>query len=364
MLVVNAGSSSLKLQLLDGDDDAITQHTVERWTGAGNEEPLRDFLASAGRVDAVGHRVVHGGPRFSEAVRIDDAVVEYLASITDLAPLHQPKAVEAIRTLDAVLSGVPAVACFDTAFHSTMPAAASSYALPRDWNQRWQLRRYGFHGLSHAYAVRRGAALIDRPLGSLRVVSCHLGAGASLAAVRSGRSVDTTMGFTPLAGLVMVTRSGSVDPGLLLWLLREGKIGLEELSEGLERRSGLAGLSGTSGDLRDVLAAREERDEAAILAYDVFLHRLCREIAAMTAAAGGLDLLVMTGGIGERSAQVRGDAADRLGYLGVAVDPRRNDAAAGDADISALDASARTVVVTAREDLEIVRQVRTVLAAT
>jgi acetate kinase len=361
VLVVNAGSSSLKLQLLDRSDEVVTEQTVERWSGEDNDEPLRDFLDSAGSVDAVGHRVVHGGPRFSAAVRIDDGVVDYLASISDLAPLHQPKAVEAIRTLDVVLPGVPAVACFDTAFHATIPPAASTYALPREWNERWQLRRYGFHGLSHAYAVRRGAALIGQSLESLRVVSCHLGAGASLAAVRNGRSVDTTMGFTPLEGLVMVTRSGSVDPGLLLWLLREGKVDEEELSTGLEKRSGLAGLSGTSGDLRDVLAARENDDDAAALAYDVFLHRLCREIAAMTAATGGLDLLVMTGGIGERSALVRADAAQWLAYLGVAVDTAKNDAADADADVSATGSASRVVVVAAREDLEIARLVRSVL---
>ncbi len=361
ILVVNAGSSSLKLQLLDGDDRVVEQHTVERWTGDGDDAPLRDFLDAAGAVDAVGHRVVHGGPRYSEAVRIDDAVVEYLASITDLAPLHQPKAVQGIRTLSAVLPDAPAVACFDTAFHATMPAAASTYALPREWNERWQLRRYGFHGLSHSYAVRRGAALVNGPLESLRVVSCHLGAGASLAAVRHGRSVDTTMGFTPLEGLVMGTRSGSVDSGLLMWLLRAGKVGVDELAHGLEKRSGLAGLSGTTGDLRDVLAARADGNEAAALAYDVFLHRLCRDIAAMTAAVSGLDLLIMTGGIGERAAVVRGDTAGRLAYLGVAIDAARNDAARGDADISAVEAGVRTVVVTAREDLEIVRLVRSVL---
>jgi acetate kinase len=360
VLVVNAGSSSLKLQLVDGQR-LVAQHTVERWAGKGKAEPVRGFLGSSGHIDAVGHRVVHGGPRFSDPVRVDGDVVGYLESITDLAPLHQPRAVEAIRTLATLLPDTPAVACFDTAFHAAMPAAASTYALPRKWNQRWQLRRYGFHGLSHAYAVRRGAALIGQPLESLRVVSCHLGAGASLAAVRDGRSVDTTMGFTPLEGLVMVTRSGSVDPGLLLWLLQEGKIELEELADGLETRSGLAGLSGTSGDLRDVLAARDKRDEAATLAYDVFLHRLCREIGAMTASAGGLDLLVMTGGIGEWSAAVRGDTAARLSYLGIAVEAAKNDAVDGDADISDPHVQARTVGVSAREDLEIAGQVRSLL---
>jgi acetate kinase len=254
------------------------------------------------------------------------------------------------------------VACFDTGFHATLPPAAATYALPREWNERWQLRRYGFHGLSHAHAVRRGAELVGRPAEELRIVSCHLGAGASLAAVRQGRSVDTTMGFTPLAGLVMNTRPGTLDPGLLLWLLEHGGVPEPELSDVLEHHSGLKGLSGTDGDLREVLERRADGDAASSLAYDVYLHRLCREIAAMTAATAGLDLLVMTGGVGEHSWRVRTDTAGALAHLGVAVDDERNRATTTDADISAPGAAARTVVVTAREDLEIRRQVLSVLA--
>jgi acetate kinase len=260
-----------------------------------------------------------------------------------------------------LLPDVPAVACFDTTFHATLPPAARTYAVPREWNERWGLRRYGFHGLSHAHAVRRGAELVGRDAEGLRIVSAHLGAGASLAAVRNGVSVDTTMGFTPLAGLVMNTRPGTLDPGLLLWLLEHGGVPEAELSDVLEHRSGLRGMSGTSGDLREVLAGIDDGDPACALAFDVYLHRLARETAAMTAASGGLDLLVLTGGVGEHAWQVRAALAVALRHLGVAVDDRLNRGTSADADISAPGAAARTVVVTAREDLEIRRQVLDVL---
>lgn len=312
-------------------------------------------------VDAVGHRVVHGGPDRAGPVRVDEQVIDELDAIGDLAPLHQPRAVAGLRSLAALLPEVPAVACFDTAFQHGLPAAAATYALPAQWNARWRLRRYGFHGLSHAYAVRRAAELVGRDLAELRVVSCHLGAGASLCAVLGGCSVDTTMGFTPLAGLVMATRSGSVDPGLVLWLQQHGKVSPEELSDTLENRRGLAGLSGTSGDLRDVRAAVDAGDVGAQLAYDVFVHRLAREAAAMTAATGGLDLLVLTGGVAEHSAAVRQDLGARLAHLGVAIDPERNGCAAADIDISTSTAPVRAVVVAAREDLQVAHEVRALL---
>lgn len=335
---------------------------MERWEGVGHLDPLQDFLAGVEDIGAVGHRVVHGGPRHSTAALVDDELVDYLDSISDLAPLHNPRAVAGLRSVGELLPGVPAVAAFDTAFHATLPAAARTYALPREWNTQYGLRRYGFHGLSHAYAVRRAAALIGRPLEELCVVSCHLGAGSSLAAVRDGLSVDTTMGFTPLAGLVMQTRSGSIDPGLLLWLLQHAVTDIEALATVLEHRSGLKGLSGTSGDLRDVLAAREVGDADAALALDVFVHRLVREIGAMAASAGGLDLLVFTGGIGEHSPDIRAATASRLGHLGVAI-ARDVNRATVEGDISAEGAEARTVVVTAAEDVEVARQTRAMLSA-
>jgi acetate kinase len=360
VLVVNAGSSSLKLSVLD-DERVEESTTVERWDGAGDLEPLRDFVDNAGDVEAVGHRVVHGGPRHRSSVRVDDDVVDYLDSIGDLAPLHNPRAVAAMRAVAKVLPDAPAVAAFDTSFHATMPDAAATYALPREWNQRFGLRRYGFHGLSHASAVRRAADLVGRQASSLRMVTCHLGAGASLCAVRGGRSVDTTMGFTPLAGLVMQTRAGSVDPGLMLWLLEHGEVEVETLHAVLEHQSGLKGLSHTSGDLRDVLEARSGGDADATLAFDVYVHRLVREIGAMAAAAGGLDVLVFTGGMGEHSPELRAAAAERLRFLGVEVDRSANRATA-DADLTADGAIARTVVVTAAEDVEVARETVAVIA--
>jgi len=361
VLVVNAGSSSLKLSLLGPGPTPLAATTVQRWTGEQHLEPLVEFLSGAGQVDAVGHRVVHGGPDGTAPARLDDPLLDRLAALTELAPLHQPRALAGIRALARLLPAVPAVACYDTAFHATIPPSAATYALPRDWNERYHLRRYGFHGLSHAYASRRGAELVGAA-GPLRVVSCHLGAGASLAAVRDGISVDTTMGFTPLEGLVMATRSGSVDPGLLLWLLDGDRVDIAGLRDALEHRSGLAGLSGTSGDLRDVLAARADGDAAAALAYDVFVHRIARETAAMTVAAGGLDLLVFTGGIGEHSPDVRSSVATALAHLGVRLDEGRNQAADADAVVGAHGGPVATVVVTAREDLEIARQTRAALA--
>jgi acetate kinase len=372
VLVVNAGSSSLKLSVVE-DERVTASTTVERWEGAGHLEPLQGFIDSLDslsgehdgdgrdgrRVDAVGHRVVHGGPRHRRSTRVDEELLDYLCSIEDLAPLHNPRAVAGMREVAKVVDA-PAVACFDTSFHADLPVEAATYALPREWNERWALRRYGFHGLSHAHAVRRASAVVGERPQDLRIVSCHLGSGASLAAVREGRSVDTTMGFTPLEGLVMRTRAGSVDPGLVLWLLQHGGVGLEELAGVLEQDSGLRGLSGTSGDLRDVLAGRAD-DADARLAYAVFVHRLRREIGAMAASAGGLDLLVMTGGIGEHSPDVRADAVAGLGYLGLGLDPDANARAGGDADISAPDAVARTVVVTASEETEIARETARVL---
>ncbi len=361
VLVVNAGSSSLKLARLDADGAVTAATTVEAWQGEGQLEPLGAFLADCGPVDAVGHRVVHGGPRHSGPARVDDLLVSYLYSISHLAPLHNPRALAGVRSVRDLLPDVPAVACFDTTFHATLPTAARTYAVPREWNERWGLRRYGFHGLSHAYAVRRGAELVGRAAEGLRIVTCHLGAGASLAAVRGGVSVDTTMGFTPLAGLVMNTRPGTLDPGLLLWLLEHGHVPEAELGDVLEHHSGLKGLSGTSGDLREVLAGRADGDAACALAFDVYLHRLARETAAMTAATGGLDLLVFTGGVGEHSWQVRAALGEALAHVGTAVDADRNRATTSDGEISAPGAAVRTVVVTAREDLEILRQVLALL---
>ncbi|TDV44104.1 acetate/propionate family kinase [Actinophytocola oryzae] len=353
VLVVNSGSSSLKLALLDEPDRVLDSVTLEWWSGEDETRDLSAFVDRLPGVDAVGHRIVHGGGRFTGPVRLDEEVRDAIADLAELAPLHQPRGVAGIDAVGAVLPGVPAVACFDTAFHHDLPAAAATYALPREWNERWGLRRYGFHGLSHACIARRVAELAGP---DLRIVSCHLGSGASLAAIAGTRSVDTTMGFTPLAGLVMATRSGDVDPGLVLWLLHHSGIDADELSDVLEHRSGLAGLAGGSGDLRDIATSGYPADR---LAFDVYVHRLRGEIAAMAAAMDGLDVLVFTGGVGEHQPVVRAAASDGLGFLGVRVSTEANEG--GATDISAGDATVRTLVLPAREDVEIARQVRSVL---
>ena len=360
VLVVNAGSSSLKLRLL-GAGDAIEQSAdLPAGPDGIDTAALAGVLRDWAEPDAVGHRVVHGGTTFTGPVLIDDAVREQLRELTDLAPLHQPKSLAALDAVTAVLPGVAAVASFDTAFHTTIPAAAATYAVPREWRRRWAIRRYGFHGLSHAYCSQRAAALLGRPPADLRIITCHLGAGASLAAVLGGRSVDTTMGFTPLEGLVMATRSGTVDPGLVLWLTEHEHLAPHEVATALEQHSGLLALAGT-GDMREVEAAAGRGDPDARLAIDVYIHRLAGGAAAMSAAAGGVDVLAFTGGVGEHSAAVRRRAAGRLAFLGVAIDARRNDAARGDGDITADGASVRTLVITAREDLQIAGEVRGLL---
>ncbi len=360
VLVANAGSSSLKLRVLDDGDELVGSADLPAPRGSTDAAEVEAAIRVFGEVAAVGHRIVHGGTVFSSPVRIDDRVIARLEALTDLAPLHQPKSLAALAAVSAVIPDVPAVACFDTAFHATLPAAASTYALPPEWRKRWDLRRYGFHGLSHAYATRRAAQLLGRPVGELRLVTCHLGAGASLAAVAGGRSVDTTMGFTPLEGLVMATRSGSVDPGLVLWLAEHVGMPPAELAATLERRSGLLGLAGTS-DMRAVLAGAGSGTPDATLALDVYVHRLRGSIAAMTASLGGLDALVFTGGVGERAPVVRAMAADGLGFLGVTLDASRNADGSGDREISPDGARIRVLVLEAREDLEIAHEVRDVL---
>ncbi|HEV2377196.1 MAG TPA: acetate/propionate family kinase [Streptosporangiaceae bacterium] len=360
ILVVNAGSSSLKLRVLDPHDQVTGTADLPAPRGTVDAAALEGALASLGTPDAVGHRIVHGGTFFTSAVRIDKEVVARLESLTDLAPLHQPKSLSALAAVGGALPDVPAVACFDTAFHASIPPAAATYALPREWRQRWELKRYGFHGLSHSYCSRRAAELVrsDRPL---RIVTCHLGAGASLAAVAGGVSVDTTMGFTPLEGLVMATRSGSVDPGLVLWLAEHAGTPPAELAAALEHRSGLQGLAGTA-DMATVVSRAASGDPDARLALDVYTHRLRAQIAAMTAALGGLDVLVFTGGVGENSPQVRAEAAAGLAFLGVELDPAANAAPATDGDIGRGGAAVRCLVIAAREDIEIAHQVRAVLA--
>jgi acetate kinase len=360
VLVVNAGSSSLKLSVLDGE----CLRDGKELRAAGGEVDggeLATAVDELGAVDATGHRIVHGGTRFLQAVKVDADVIAGLWELADLAPLHQATSLAALEAVSHLQPGCPAVACFDTAFHATIPRGAATYALPRAWREQWGLRRFGFHGLSHAYAARRAAELLGRPVQELRIVTCHLGAGASLAAVKDGLSVDTTMGFTPLEGLAMATRSGSVDPGLMLWLMEHTDLTEERISRALEHESGMLALAGTD-DMRTVIERAGLGDEDARLGLEVYLHRLRSGIAAMASAMNGLDAVVWTGGVGEHAPAVRGAASAGLSFLGVGIADDRNQTATGDCELTAPGAAVRSLLVGAREDLEIARQVPEALA--
>jgi acetate kinase len=289
-----------------------------------------------------------------------DHCFDAIAEVSSLAPLHNPPALALIRELPALAPDPPAIACFDTSFHATMPAGATTYAIPAAWRERLGIRRYGFHGLSHAHAVRRTAELLARPVDQLRIVSCHLGAGASLAAVDRGRSVDTSMGFTPLEGLVMATRLGDLDSGALLWLQQQTGQGAAELEEVLNDHCGLLALAGTA-DLRVILERARSGDAQASLAREVYLHRLVKGIAAMRAALPRLHALVFSGRVGEHAGEIRAAACARLGFLGIP--DRLHDHGGGDAVVSSPGSAVAVAVVTAREDLEMTRQARALLAS-
>ncbi|MDB5058990.1 MAG: acetate kinase [Chloroflexi bacterium] len=358
VLVLNAGSSSLKWSVLDAESEAVTLSEEGEWADAEPRERealIHRALDSAGEVKAIGHRVVHGGMLFRDAVRADQDTINRLESLNELAPLHNPLALECLEAALRARPHVVQVAAFDTAFHHTIPDKAALYAIPRRWTERWGIRRFGFHGLSVSYAARRAAeALNGMPQ---RHVVCHLGAGCSITAVRDGRSVDTTMGFTPLEGLMMATRSGSVDPGLLLYLAQHG-LTITELNDGLEHHSGLLGVSGVSADIRDILAVAEKGNEAARIAVDMFIYRIIRAVGALAAVLGGIDVLTFTGGVGEHAAVVRERVIRGLAYLGVRVDDAVNRQGNGDRDIGSPASTARILVLKAREDLSILREVK------
>ena len=356
VLTVNSGSSSLKLRVISDDDRVVEGADL----AAGDTGALSGVLHDLPPFDAVAHRFVHGG-RLADHDLLDAGALEAVAAAAVIAPLHTDLALACARELLRLRPDLPQVACLDTAFHASLPEAAATYAIPREWRERHGVRRSGFHGLSHASASRRAAELLSRPIGALRIVVCHLGAGASLAAVRDGRAVDTTMGFTPLAGLVMATRSGSVDPGALV-LLVERAGGPEAVRDALEHRSGLLGLSERSGDMRQVLAAADHGDARARLAIEVYVHRLRAGIAAMAVAMDGVDAIVFTGGVGENAPRVRAAVCERLGFLGVELDAVPNEQAAGDARIDSAGARTAVLVLTAREELQMAAETRALLA--
>jgi acetate kinase len=360
ILVLNAGSSSLKTSVVEQPGDrTLARDELQRPAEAGWDEALGTALDGAGRIDAVGHRVVHGGERRTPLL-LDAGSIAELDALRSLAPLHNGPALEVIDGARAALPELPQVACFDTAFHAELPPAAHVYPLPYAWYTDWGVRRYGFHGLSVTWSMERAAALLSRPAEELRLVVAHLGSGCSVTAVDGGRSVDTSMGMTPLEGLMMGTRGGSVDPGVLLELLGS-RLDLEGLADALQHRSGLAGVSGFSGDLREVTQAAANGERRSILALEMFVRRAAAGIAAVATALPSLDALVFTGGIGEHAAEVRAEICGRLTQLGVpsvlspAPEPR-------DATLSLPGAAVTVLRVEAREDLVIGREVAHLLA--
>ncbi|SCE75678.1 acetate kinase [Micromonospora haikouensis] len=371
VLVLNCGSSSVKYRLYDGDE-VLAKGTVERVGEPGggpadHETAVREILDRLGPdrlagLTAVGHRVVHGGRRFTEPVLIDDAVFAAIEELVPLAPLHNPANLAGIRVAREALPGVPQVAVFDTAFHHTLPEAAATYAIDRDTARRYDIRRYGFHGTSHAYVSRRTAELLGRPYDDLNTITLHLGNGASACAVQGGRSVATSMGMSPLEGLVMGTRSGDLDPTIVFHLRREAGMGVDEIDDLLNHRSGLLGLAGVN-DMREVLARRAAGDPAAALALDVYTRRITGYVGAYYALLGRVDAVTFTAGVGEHAAPVRAAALAGLERLGIAVDPAHNDGT-GDRVISPAGAEVAVCVVGTDEEREIAREARAVAETT
>jgi len=387
ILVLNSGSSSQKSSLyeigdgLPGDPPLPLWEGKIEWHGDSQEitvknsygavqqdqvrvssraEAVRNLLgtlwqgktraiASAAEIDIVGHRVVHGGPKYEEPVLLTPAVKAEIAKVAVFAPLHNRAELEGMEVVEKLLGPVPQVVVFDTGFHRKMPQAATVYPGPYRWFESG-IRRYGFHGINHQYCAGRAAQLLGRDLRSLKFVTCHLGNGCSLAAIHQGHSIDTTMGFTPLEGLMMGTRSGSIDPGILTYLMRQSQLRPQEIDDVLNKESGLLGISGISGDMREILAAVQEGHSRAKLAFDIYIHRLTAGIGAMAAVLGGIDALVFSAGVGENSPEVRSATCSKLEFLGLKLNETANTQVSTDRDISTLDSPARILVIQARED--------------
>ncbi len=395
ILVLNAGSSSQKIRLYDLADDATPSETPAPalwavdadWSGkadkvtitltsrgetATSEQPVgkraeilgrllqalwqgkRAAVKQPGEIAVVGHRVVHGGAKYQESTRITSEVRDDLRQLIPFAPLHEPANLEGMEVVEHLLGQVPQVAVFDTAYHSHLPLVARVYPGPYAWFEQG-IRRYGFHGISHQYCARRSAQLVGRDLASLRIVTCHLGNGCSLAATLGGRSIDTTMGFTPLEGLMMGTRAGSIDPAILLYLQREQGITPDALEDILNHQSGLKGISGISEDMRAILEAIARGNERARLALDLYIYRLRACLGSMVAALEGIDVLTFTGGVGEHVPEIRKRLCQAFAFLGIALDEGKNAASSGDQDIAAANSAARVLVVHTEEDWEIAR---------
>lgn len=394
VLVVNCGSSSLKYQLLDmtnetelakglfekiGDQDAIFTHKrpnadkLERVEPILNhKEALRILLdilvdaefgviSSMDEIDAVGHRVVHGGEYFANSVVITPEVVEAIEKCCDLAPLHNPANLIGIHACEEIMPGVPQVAVFDTAFHQTMPERAYLYALPYEYYEKYKVRRYGFHGTSHRFVSEEAAKMMDRPYDQTKTITCHLGNGGSVCAVRNGKSIDTTMGFTPLEGLVMGTRAGDVDAAAITYLMQKENLSPAEMDNILNKKSGVLGISGVSSDFRDIEEASEHGNDRAGTALDVFAYKVAKRIGAYAAAMNGVDAIVFTAGLGENSATTRRAICDYLGFLGVHIDSYNNSLRGKAMEISAPDSRVRVFVIPTNEELVIARDTKELL---
>lgn len=360
ILVLNVGSSTFKCWFRDVPDGPLQpRESAPQWSARADSPPasLETALKDAPlQVDVVGHRIVHGGAKYRESVLITPEVRKGIAEQAEFAPVHNRLQLAAIETVDRVFgSDVPQVAVFDTAFHATLEPAAYVYPGPYSWLGQG-IRRYGFHGISVHYSTERAAELLGVSPNSSRLIVCHLGNGASVTAVRNGRSVDTSMGFTPLEGLMMGARSGSIDPGILVYLIRHHGYTADQIDEILNRKSGLLGVSGFSGDMREILAAIENGNDRARLAYDIYAHRLTREIGAMLAVLGGVDAIVFTGGIGENCAPLRQVVCEQFAFLGLKIDAAKNARPQLDQNIAAAGSPLQVLVIRADEDLEIARE--------
>lgn len=389
ILVINAGSSSLKYQLIDieteevlakglceriGIDGSRLKHSPEGKDEVIIEKPMKDHsdaiklvlealtdkeygvIADMNEISAVGHRVVHGGEAFSKSVVIDDSVKKAIEECIPLAPLHNPPNIIGIEACEKSMPGVPQVAVFDTAFHQTMPPKAFMYALPYELYQNDKIRRYGFHGTSHKYVSSQAAEMLGKPIEELKIITCHLGNGSSITAVDGGKSVDTSMGFTPLAGVVMGTRSGDIDPAIVKFIADSEHMSLEKVDNLLNKESGVLGVSGVSSDFRDLQAAAESGNERAALALDMFMYSVKKCIGEYAVAMGGLDAIVFTAGVGENSGDVRRGVLEGTEFLGIKIDPEKNKLRGQKVEISTPDSKVKVLIIPTNEELMIARE--------
>lgn len=346
-LTVNSNNHEWKFKLEENNRQKAVQLMLQTLV-----EGKSKVINKLNQIDIIGHRVVHGGTKYSQATFITPEVKAEIKKLFPLAPIHNPINLEGIEIIEHILGDIPQVAVFDTAFYSQMPLKSAIYPLPYEYFQKG-IRRYGFHGISHQYCANRASELLENPLKSLKMVICHLGNGCSLSAIKGGTSINTTMGFTPLEGLMMGTRSGSIDPAILIYLMREYDFNADQLEDLLNKKSGLKGLSGISADLRIIQKAIAEGNQQAQLALDVYIHRLQTNIGAMIASLGGLDVLVFTAGIGENSALVRAKACEALQFMGLQIDIDKNNNSPLDKIISTTDSSVKVLVIHTQEDLAI-----------